>query len=172
MYDQMIINDEDIAKMGIEGLRAKAIPDRMYRNTSMNHIQTLGATVLARRLGVELVDELGYDMIYEGRKISVMTLMAGVDNIESGIMRGQIRDEEANRDCDRYVFANIDPEIRRIWFAGWIPKEEFYKQAKHTAVGDGVGCWTALWAFWGIKYDRLATIDTLHQAFHPRRGSG
>jgi hypothetical protein len=131
------------------------------RGHDINELSTLGEEAVAEILKTEIQKGDGYDLIYNGIKIDVITqsMNVGMSDFQTGIITPENYNPDQN--CDVYVFCRAKPEEEKIWIGGWIERNSFYRIAKLRKKGERIGCVSAPNDGHRITYIALKDIYTL-----------
>lgn len=134
------------------------------RSGDGNFVGILGEMAFAREYGFTYAPTYNYDVITTGgKKLDVKTKERNVACLESYL--ATVADYNTKQECDGYVFLSIytnSDDAYVVEVMGWLPKDEFYQQAKFYREGDrdpGGDGWTFKADCYNIYYSQLRPIN-------------
>lgn len=128
-----------------------------------NFVGILGEMAFAREYGFTYAPTYDYDVITSGgKKLDVKTKERTVASIDSYL--ATVADFNTKQECDGYVFLSIfenEDGLYVVEVMGWMPKDEFYQEAKFYREGDrdpGGNGWNFKADCYNIQYGQLRPI--------------
>jgi len=109
------------------------------RGTPRKEVYRLSTLVVAEALGVDVVDGDGYDIIWNGKRVTVKG-QSQAREAKSVVRVGRIPKAEVDDKSDIYVFVRVHEDLTVAWILGWIPHDEFYYVAEYLKQGTPIGC--------------------------------
>lgn len=100
----------------------------------------VGEEVFRRVFGGEDIDNVGFDVLYDGMKVEVKTLNRSVrpkPNYNAIVKKNRKRESE----CDLFYFIStlgpkVDTPYSMVWLCGYITPDEFDRQAEYWKKGE------------------------------------
>lgn len=79
-----------------------------------------------------------YDLYVDGLRVDVKTKSTNVTTVKP-FYEASVLDENPSQDCDAYLFCRVNLTERTCWLCGWLPRDEFFRQARFLKKGDVTG---------------------------------
>ena len=132
----------------------------------------VGERVVAEYLGVKKANTYEYDLITKKEKTyDVKTKRCKSKPLPDYTV--SVCALNTKQDCDAYIFVRVDNEITTAWILGYMPKDEFYKQAKFCKKGELDPDSNCNWRFkedcYNMYIKDLKDIDKLKPKDKPKK---
>jgi len=89
-------------------------------------------------LGGEMVDDPHFDFMYQGLRCEAKTIScAGKPRTDDlATVNSSSLEKITRQNCDCYIFARVDYDLKVLWIVGWETSDEFFKKGKRFKKGD------------------------------------
>lgn len=93
----------------------------------------LGEEVVRKYLGVHSNNTYQYDLVTQDLKVEVKTKRTS--SIPEKDYECSVAAYNTKQQCDMYVFVRVTYDLKKAWIIGYLPRDEFYQQARFSPVG-------------------------------------
>lgn len=126
----------------------------------------VGEIVTAKYLGARRVNQSSpnydYDITFNEKKIDVKTKRTTEERVLPNY-EASIADYNPDQKCDIYLFTRVNLDIDKCWLIGWLPKKQYFKQARFLKKGqiDGSNNFVVQADCYNVRYSNMNSIHTL-----------